>query len=185
VNVSGLFIRRPLTTGLVMLGMLVFGIIAHRALPVAARRNGTRRIVRAIQRQPGTNTIEVVNAVRKLVPAFREQVPPGISIAVPYDRSKSMRASVEEVQFSRVLALGLALVGGLVFTRILTLCTTPVIYGYVARAAGPRDAAAYGGSPSCPRRASAGELPGGRGRETGSSRACRRRRPRGLPRSGS
>ena len=72
---------------------------------VAAWHNGKRGIVLAFQRQPGTNTIEVVDAVRKLLPTFREQIPPSVSINVLYDRSNSIRESVNEVQFSLVLAL--------------------------------------------------------------------------------
>src|SRR5205085_10128617 len=66
---------------------------------------GKRGIVLAIQRQPGTNTIEVVNDVRKLLPVFRAEVPPAINIEVLYDRSQTIRASVEEVKFTLYLAL--------------------------------------------------------------------------------
>ena len=74
---------------------------------VAAWHNGKRGIVLAIQRQPGTNTIEVVDAVKKLLPTFREQIPAAIGIDILYDRSISIRESVEEVQFSLMLALAL------------------------------------------------------------------------------
>ena len=92
---------------------------------VAAWHNGKRGIVLAIQRQPGTNTIEVVDAVKKLLPTFREQVPPSVNINVLYDRSTSIRESVEEVQFSLVLALALVVMVIFVFLRNFSATLIP------------------------------------------------------------
>jgi len=72
---------------------------------VAAWFKEKRGIVLAIQRQPGVNTIEVVNSVRRLLPTFRAEVPSGINIDVLFDRSITIRASVAEVQFTLYLAL--------------------------------------------------------------------------------
>src|SRR4029077_157878 len=60
---------------------------------VAAWFKDQRGIVLAIYRQPGTNTIEVVDAVKKLLPTFRVEVPAGVSINVMYDRSTTIRES--------------------------------------------------------------------------------------------
>ena len=92
---------------------------------VAAWHNGKRGIVLAIQRQPGTNTIEVVDAVKKLMPTFREQVPPSVNINVLYDRSISIRESVEEVQFSLVLALALVVMVIFLFLRNFSATLIP------------------------------------------------------------
>jgi HAE1 family hydrophobic/amphiphilic exporter-1 len=92
---------------------------------VAAWYNGTRGIVLAIQRQPGTNTIQVVDAVRKLLPTFREQIPPAVSINVLYDRSLSIRESVEEVQFTLLLALALVVLVIFLFLRNLSATLIP------------------------------------------------------------
>src|SRR5690606_17584516 len=54
---------------------------------VAAWFNDKRGILLGIQRQPGTNTIEVVERIKALMPTFREQVPPGVNIDVLFDRS--------------------------------------------------------------------------------------------------
>ena len=59
---------------------------------LAAWFKDKRGIVLAIQRQPGTNTIEVVDAIKKLLPTFRAEVPPAISIDILYDRSQSRSA---------------------------------------------------------------------------------------------
>ncbi|HVU64489.1 MAG TPA: efflux RND transporter permease subunit, partial [Phycisphaerales bacterium] len=55
---------------------------------------GERAIILAVQRQPGTNTVEVVDSVKRLLPTFRQTIPESISIATLYDRSVSIKASV-------------------------------------------------------------------------------------------
>jgi len=49
---------------------------------VAAWYNGTRGVVLAVQRQPGTNTIEVVNAIRQILPSFQAQLPPSFKLSI-------------------------------------------------------------------------------------------------------
>jgi HAE1 family hydrophobic/amphiphilic exporter-1 len=80
---------------------------------LAAWYNGTRGVVLGVQRQPGTNTIEVVDGIKAVLPAFQAQLPPSIKLSVLYDRSQSIRESVRDVQFTLVLAL--ALVVGVIF----------------------------------------------------------------------
>src|SRR5438477_6594255 len=63
---------------------------------VASWFNNTRSIVLSIQRQPGQNTVEVVDAIRKLLPQFRAQLPASVNIEVLYDRSQSIRESVDD-----------------------------------------------------------------------------------------
>ena len=74
---------------------------------VASWFNGNRAVVLAVQRQPGTNTIEVVDAIKDLLPTFNAQLPGSIKLDVLYDRSVSIRASIAEVQFTLILAAGL------------------------------------------------------------------------------
>src|SRR4029077_13717374 len=71
---------------------------------IAAWFNGTRGIMLAVQRQPGTNTIEIVDAIKKILPTFEAQLPPAITLNVFYDRSVPIRASVHDVQQSLLLA---------------------------------------------------------------------------------
>ena len=85
---------------------------------------GKRGIVLAIQRQPGTNTIEVVDSIKKLLPTFRAEVPPAIDIETLYDRSVTIRASVAEVQFTLYLAL--ALVVMVIFTFLRNVSATVI-----------------------------------------------------------
>jgi HAE1 family hydrophobic/amphiphilic exporter-1 len=66
--------------------------------------NGERAIVLAIQRQPGANTVETVNRIRALLPGFTAGLPPSVKLETLYDRSVSIRASVDDVQFTLLLA---------------------------------------------------------------------------------
>ncbi len=94
---------------------------------VAAWFKGKRGIVLAIQRQPGTNTIEVVNAVKKLLPTFRAEVPAGINIEILFDRSVTIRASVEEVEFTLMLALALVVMVIFMFLRNIPATIIPSV----------------------------------------------------------
>jgi len=84
-----------------------------------------RAMVLAIQRQPGTNTVEVVNAVKALLPSFREQLPASVSINELYDRSASIRDSVRDVKFTLVLTLGLVVLVIFLFLRNIRATTIP------------------------------------------------------------
>jgi HAE1 family hydrophobic/amphiphilic exporter-1 len=92
---------------------------------VASWYNSTRAIVLAIQRQPGTNTIEVVNSIKKLLPTFRVQMPAAVDLAVLYDRSESIRDSVHDVQFTLFLAVGLVVLVIFLFLRNLSATVIP------------------------------------------------------------
>ena len=67
----------------------------------------------AIMRQPGANTIEVVNEVKKVLPSFQASLPAGIDMAIRYDRSVTIQASIDEVQ--RSLLIAGSLVVGVIF----------------------------------------------------------------------
>ena len=94
---------------------------------VAAWFKEKRGIVLAIQRQPGTNTIEVVDSIKKLLPTFRAEVPAGISINVLFDRSVTIRASVEEVEFTLMLALALVVMVIFIFLRNIPATVIPSV----------------------------------------------------------
>ena len=94
---------------------------------VAAWFKGKRGIVLAIQRQPATNTIEVVNRIKQLIPTFRAEVPPSISLEVLYDRSVTIRTSVDEVKFTLYLALMLVLLVIFLFLRNIPATVIPAV----------------------------------------------------------
>ncbi|MCX7515067.1 efflux RND transporter permease subunit [Frateuria hangzhouensis] len=66
--------------------------------------NGERAIVLAIKRQPGANTVETVDRIKQVLPGFEAGLPPSVKLQVLYDRSQSIRASVDDVQFTLLLA---------------------------------------------------------------------------------
>ena len=94
---------------------------------VAAWTKGKRGIVLSILRQPGTNTIEVVDKIRQLLPTFRTEVPAGIDIDILYDRSITIRNSVEDVEFTLLIALGLVVGVIFVFLRSIRATLIPSI----------------------------------------------------------
>ncbi|MBI4798922.1 MAG: efflux RND transporter permease subunit, partial [Desulfarculus sp.] len=87
---------------------------------VASWYNNTRAVVLAIQRQPGTNTIEVVDAIKKLLPHFEAQLPASVSINILYDRSQSIRSSLEDVKFTLMLSIALVVLVVFLFLRNLS-----------------------------------------------------------------
>jgi len=84
---------------------------------LASSYNGQQVVTLTIQRQPGTNTVEVVDAIRQLLPAFRQQLPASVTLDVLYDRSNSIRESVNDVQFSLLLAIALVVLVIFLFLR--------------------------------------------------------------------
>jgi HAE1 family hydrophobic/amphiphilic exporter-1 len=92
---------------------------------VAAWYNGTRGVVLAVQRQPGTNTIEIVNAINRILPTFQAQLPPSIKLETLYDRSQSIRESVRDVQLTLLFALTLVVAVIFVFLRSVSATLIP------------------------------------------------------------
>jgi hydrophobic/amphiphilic exporter-1 (mainly G- bacteria), HAE1 family len=92
---------------------------------VAGWRRDERAVVLAIQRQPGTNTVEVVDAVRRLIPTFRDQLPASVNLSVLYDRSQTIRASVDDVQFTLLLTVFLVVMVIFIFLRNLSATVIP------------------------------------------------------------
>jgi len=85
----------------------------------------TRAIVLAIQRQPGTNTIEVVDSIKKQIPAFKSQLPGNVQLNVLFDRTVSIRDSVADVKFTLVLTVALVILVIFLFLRNLSATVIP------------------------------------------------------------
>ena len=92
---------------------------------IAAWYNGTRGVVLAIQRQPGTNTIEVVDSIRRILPSFQEALPPSIKLSTLYDRSQSIRESVHDVEITLLSALVLVVLVIFAFLRSVRATLIP------------------------------------------------------------
>jgi HAE1 family hydrophobic/amphiphilic exporter-1 len=87
--------------------------------------DGERGVVLAVQKQPGVNTIAVVERIRAMLPQFEKQLPAGVQLKVFFDRTQSIRASVDEVQFSLLLALILVVLVIFLFLRNLSATLIP------------------------------------------------------------
>jgi HAE1 family hydrophobic/amphiphilic exporter-1 len=80
-----------------------------------------------IRRQPGSNTVAVVDAVKALIPSMREQLPASVSLDVLLDRSKSIRESVHDVQLTLLLSVALVILVIFLFLRRLSATIIPAI----------------------------------------------------------
>ena len=91
----------------------------------AAWYNGERTIYLAIQKQPGTNVVAVCDAVKALLPTFREQLPASLSLDVRTDRSVPIRESVADVKFTLLLTIGLVIAVIFLFLRNVSATVIP------------------------------------------------------------
>ena len=94
---------------------------------VAGWYNGKRCVVLAILRQPDANTVAVVDAVKALLPLFRQQIPPSVLLDVINDRSVSIRQSVNDVQFTLILTVILVVLVIFVFLRNVMATLIPAL----------------------------------------------------------
>jgi len=92
---------------------------------IAAWYNHTRAITLAVQRQPGTNTVEVVDAVKELIDRLRAEIPPSIRLDLLYDRSLSIRESVTDIKLTLFLAVCLVILVIFLFLRNLSATIIP------------------------------------------------------------
>jgi HAE1 family hydrophobic/amphiphilic exporter-1 len=91
----------------------------------AAWYQGERTIYLAVQKQPGTNVVEVCDAVKALLPSLRQQLPAALSLDVRTDRSVPIRDSVHDVKFTLVLTICLVVMVIFLFLRNLSATIIP------------------------------------------------------------
>ena len=89
--------------------------------------NGERAIVLAIQRQPDANTVAVVDSIRSRLPSYRTQIPAAIKMEVLNDRSISIRAAVDDVQITLLIAIGLVIMVIFLFLRSIPATIIPAL----------------------------------------------------------
>ncbi|MDD5389751.1 MAG: efflux RND transporter permease subunit [Gallionellaceae bacterium] len=99
----------------------------RRANWIVDSKGDQRAIILAIQRQPGANTIATVAAIKAILPAFQEKLPASIQLSVFYDRSISIHESVNDVQFTLILAGFLVVLVILLFLRNLSATAIPAL----------------------------------------------------------
>ena len=89
--------------------------------------NGKPAVILDIQRQPGANTIAVVDAVKELLPKLRAALPPGLKITVATDRTVTIRAAIADVQWTLALTVGLVVLVIFLFLRKLWATAIPSV----------------------------------------------------------
>ena len=87
--------------------------------------DSTRAVILAVQRQPGANTVEVVDQIKKLLPQFRAQIPASVKLDVVIDRSLIIRKSVSDVEQTLFLAVCLVVLVIFIFLRNLSATVIP------------------------------------------------------------
>jgi HAE1 family hydrophobic/amphiphilic exporter-1 len=91
----------------------------------AAWYQGTRTIFVSIQRQPGSNVVEIVDRIRELLPQLQAQLPASVSMVLRNDRSAPIRESVADVKFTLMLTMALVVLVIFLFLRNLSATIIP------------------------------------------------------------
>ncbi|MDQ6831396.1 MAG: efflux RND transporter permease subunit [Gemmatimonadota bacterium] len=104
------------------LGQVVDGVQENK---IASWFNGTRAIILAVQRQPGTNTVEVTRGVKKMLVRLQSDLPPSVKIETLFDRSLGIEESVGDVKFTLVLTLCLVVMVIFLFLRNVSATVIP------------------------------------------------------------
>src|SRR5829696_1937098 len=94
---------------------------------IAGWYNDKRTIILIVQRQPGANVIEVVDRIKSLLPQLQASIPPGIKLNVLADRTQTIRASIEDVQFTLMLTIVLVVMVIFVFLRNFWATMIPAV----------------------------------------------------------
>jgi hydrophobe/amphiphile efflux-1 (HAE1) family protein len=84
-------------------------------------------IILSIRKQPGANTIEVADGVKRLLPGLREKMPAGVSLSVIYDASRNIRDSIRDVKFTLLATIALVILVIFVFLRNVSATVIPAL----------------------------------------------------------
>jgi HAE1 family hydrophobic/amphiphilic exporter-1 len=109
--------KNGLPIRLEQLGHVIDGVETDKTF---AYMNDTRAIILAIRRQPGTNTVEVVDRIKALMPVFQAEIPPALQLSVIFDTSESIRGSIGDVKFTLMLTVCLVVMVIFLFLRNLS-----------------------------------------------------------------
>ena len=92
---------------------------------IAAWYDNQRSVILAIQRQPGTNTVEVVDNVKAVLDQLRKEIPPSVKLSVAFDASQSIRNSIRDVEFTLMLTICIVVLVIFLFLRNLSATLIP------------------------------------------------------------
>ena len=94
---------------------------------LAGWENAKRGVALVIFKQPGVNVISTVDRILAELPRLQASIPPSVHVSVVVDRSQNIRATVSDVQFTLVMALGLVVMVVFLFLRSLWATVIPAI----------------------------------------------------------
>ena len=94
---------------------------------LAAWMNETPAVIVNIQRQPGANTIQVVESIEELLPHLQATLPAAVKLTVLTDRTNTIRASVRDVEFELMLTIALVVMVIFLFLRSLSATIIPSV----------------------------------------------------------
>ena len=100
---------------------------SYQSVKAAGSLNGERSIVLMVQRQPNANTVQVVDAVRNLMPKFETQLPASIKISLVNDRSVSIREAIHDVNLTLAGTVILVILVIFLFLHRLTATLIPAV----------------------------------------------------------
>ncbi len=92
---------------------------------IASWYNDDRAIILSVQRQPGTNTVQVVDTIKNLLPKLGDQIPKSVEVGILYDASQAIRDSVNDVRFTLMLTIALVVLVIFLFLRNLSATVIP------------------------------------------------------------
>jgi HAE1 family hydrophobic/amphiphilic exporter-1 len=87
--------------------------------------NGNESMVLAIQKQPGTNTVQVVENIKQMLDTMKQSMPPGVVLNVAYDASQRIRESIRDVKSTLLVTIGLVVLVIFVFLRNISATIIP------------------------------------------------------------
>src|SRR5207248_527117 len=90
-------------------------------------KEGTRGVSLQVMRQPGSNTIEVIDRIRELLPVFQAQMPPSVHLGIRGDRSKNIREAFHDIQFTMAATLALVIMVIFLFLRNFSATMIPAM----------------------------------------------------------
>jgi hydrophobic/amphiphilic exporter-1 (mainly G- bacteria), HAE1 family len=91
----------------------------------ASWQNGERCVYLSIQKQPGTNVVQTVDAIRALLPAIREQLPASITLDIRSDRAVTIRESIHDVNITLIITIALVILTIFIFLRNVSATLIP------------------------------------------------------------
>src|SRR6185503_9018914 len=89
--------------------------------------NGERSIILAIQKQPGTNTVEVASNIRSILPELRRSIPPSVTLAMAFDASQQVESQINDVKLTLLATICLVVMVIFIFLRNISATLIPGI----------------------------------------------------------